>query len=139
MKKQQISAVILGIFVGLVLWLTVVGREPIHTNIFLFKPLHSFNNIIEQIKRYGIHGNFLGNILMFIPIGFLYPMAFSEDIGCTVVFGCVLTVSIECSQLILSYGFFEVDDIICNLLGAMIGWLMLKVTVLTLNKKSKMQ
>lgn len=61
------------------------------------------------------------NIVMFIPIGLLYRMIDNRFFRCFVI-GMLLTLTIEMSQLIFQRGLFELDDIIHNVLGCMIGY-----------------
>ena len=56
--------------------------------------------------------NFLGNILLFIPLGFFPPML--------LVLGIMVTV--EILQMLLLVGTCDVDDIILNAFGASIGY-----------------
>ena len=125
--KKQISAFLLGITVGIILWITLIGRERIHTDLFLFRPLHSFINLLDQIRKFGIHSNFLGNVLLFIPIGVLFPICFSNKLFSVLISGGLLTVSIETLQLLFSRGYFEVDDLVSNLAGAIIGFSMYRI------------
>ncbi|MCD8118818.1 MAG: VanZ family protein [Lachnospiraceae bacterium] len=68
--------------------------------------------------------NLVLNILLFVPLGFLLPLGWRRFrvFWKTSLFGLILTVMIECFQLIFSFGLFEMDDIFNNLLGAMIGY-----------------
>ena len=68
--------------------------------------------------------NIIFNILAFVPLGFLLPLGFKKldrfwKVYCI---GFLLTVLIECIQLFSGCGIFEVDDMINNLLGTMIGY-----------------
>lgn len=63
---------------------------------------------------------YLLNILFFIPYGFLFPR--KNNWKFVFVTALVLSVFIELSQFIFNLGWCEVDDVISNTLGAMIGW-----------------
>ena len=68
--------------------------------------------------------NLIGNVLVFIPFGFLLPKAYP---GCGKwwrVFYCAtgFVMCIEFYQLFSAFGAFDVDDIFLNVLGAMIGY-----------------
>lgn len=63
------------------------------------------------------------NILLFIPYGFVCAWNFT---GLRNFFVCTLTgfltsLGIECLQLITRRGVFQIDDILTNVLGSMIG------------------
>lgn len=63
---------------------------------------------------------YLLNILLFIPYGLLFPRKDNwERVFATAM---VLSLLIELSQFIFNLGWCEVDDVISNTLGAMIGW-----------------
>lgn len=60
------------------------------------------------------------NILFFIPYGILFP--WKDNRKRVFVTALVLSVFIELSQFVFNLGWCEVDDVISNTLGAMIGW-----------------
>ena len=62
------------------------------------------------------------NVLFFIPIGFLASLVIGKyKIIRSLLIGLLISETIECSQLILKRGTFDVDDIFNNTLGAVIG------------------
>ena len=63
---------------------------------------------------------YVQNILFFIPYGLLFP--WKDNWKRVFVTALILSVSIELSQFIFNLGWCEVDDVINNTLGAMIGW-----------------
>ena len=71
----------------------------------------------------GIRSNFLGNIVLFMPIGILLPIVIDNHkwywtVGAGFSFSCV----IEIIQFAFSRGCFDPDDVILNTLGAIIGY-----------------
>lgn len=68
--------------------------------------------------------NIILNICMFIPFGFLLPsgISFFRRFWKTYFAGLIFTVFIEGVQMLLSRGIFELDDIMNNTVGAMIGY-----------------
>lgn len=68
--------------------------------------------------------NIILNICMFVPLGILLPMGirFFRSFWKVALTGFLLTVFIEVSQLLLKRGMFELDDLMDNTLGAMIGY-----------------
>ena len=72
--------------------------------------------------------NIGGNICMFVPLGFFLRILFP---GCRRFWRCmaavtVIMTTVELCQLLTLRGFCEVDDVMLNLLGTAIGWLMVK-------------
>lgn len=68
--------------------------------------------------------NLILNILMFVPFGFLLPCMFRKCQKPWITFaaGAGFTLLIEAVQLVFRLGIFEVDDILNNFLGAVIGY-----------------
>ena len=63
------------------------------------------------------------NVVMFIPLGLLCPLVTKKrPLLWAVLFSCV----IEVSQLIGHRGVCETDDVLCNALGAVIGYVILR-------------
>ncbi len=64
------------------------------------------------------------NILLYIPLGYLLPFVFKpmrySVLACTVV-GFLCSCATEYTQLYYHIGYFQVDDIINNTLGCLIG------------------
>jgi len=67
--------------------------------------------------------NLLGNILLFIPLGFLLPLLIwrFRNIFLIVFTGFLLSVFYECTQLLTGIGIFDVDDMILNTSGTLVG------------------
>ena len=61
----------------------------------------------------------LQNILFFVPFGFLFPV---KNWKTVLISAVVFSVLIEAAQYIFGLGLCELDDVICNALGAMIGF-----------------
>ena len=97
-------------------------------NFELFKTIKLY---IRHWDNKGINsfGNLIGNIVAFIPLGYMLPRickASRHFIICMVqVFFLVL--GIELFQLLSAFGVFDVDDILLNCLGALAGYLFFKI------------
>lgn len=70
--------------------------------------------------------NIIGNIIPFIPMGFIIPMTFpsQRNIIKTMISCLLLICSIETLQLVFFLGSFDVDDIILNQLSCFIGFML---------------
>ena len=68
--------------------------------------------------------NIILNICMFVPLGFLLPLGLKcfQSFYLTALAGCLFTVVIEASQLYFHLGMFELDDLMNNTVGTMIGF-----------------
>jgi glycopeptide antibiotics resistance protein len=69
--------------------------------------------------------NSLGNVLCFIPFGFLMPFVFVKNNSFTKVFGAgiLLSIFIESMQFLLATGISDIDDVFFNACGAAGGYL----------------
>lgn len=73
------------------------------------------------------------NVILFIPFGFLEPLLAKLNWIKALISGVVFSLCIEEIQLAVvlvigySFRFIDVNDIICNTIGAMIGFFVFKV------------
>lgn len=93
----------------------------------LLMNLIPFKTIVDYISQgsYGVHfRNILGNIIPFVPMGFLIPMAFPSQrkITKTLILSLLIICSVEILQYVTFLGVFDIDDIILNLLSCFIGY-----------------
>lgn len=67
---------------------------------------------------------FVGNLIWFVPIGIFLSVGtgFRAGPGSTMFWGFTVSLSIECLQWLFDSGVSDVDDLILNTLGALIGW-----------------
>ncbi len=70
--------------------------------------------------------NIFGNIIAFIPCGFLLPVISRRCklMANSILVGFFISLLIEMTQFVFSVGSFDVDDMILNTLGAAIGAVM---------------
>jgi glycopeptide antibiotics resistance protein len=67
--------------------------------------------------------NLLGNILPFMPIGLLAPLVFrSVSWQKALLLGVVIGVSFEVMEVVFRVGIFDVDDVMLNAFGVMLGY-----------------
>lgn len=80
--------------------------------------------------------NLVLNVLMFCPIGFLLPftLSFFRDWRATYLAGFECTLLIEILQYVRKCGVFQTDDLLNNLLGAMIGFGGFQLVIFLKNK-----
>ena len=91
-------------------------------------PFRTIGTYISDLSFSIAFMNIFGNIIPFIPMGFLIPMAFpsQRNIIKTTISCFLLILSVEILQLILFLGSFDIDDIILNLLSCFIGFILFK-------------
>jgi len=106
-----------------------MGRFQYEENLLTLEPVFSTIKFIQgPNKMIDIVMIVLGNIIMFIPFGFLgwifpdlkklKPLIFSF-ISCIVI--------VEALQYFTRMGIFEVDDIILNTFGVYLGWVFCRI------------
>ena len=107
---------------------TYVEREY-HYNLIPFREIVRFYTYREIVgfKAYAL--NLFGNIIAFIPFGFMVPILNwrcrqMEKVACISFY---LSITIECIQFISRVGAFDVDDLILNTLGGILGYCVLCV------------
>jgi glycopeptide antibiotics resistance protein len=121
------------LYLVLLFWLLVVARVPGHAAVtFSWLPFSTtFHTIAEIINFYPVHPHLiamfwqqtLGNALLFVPWGILAPVCFASLRPVWSLRGAAfgLSLSFECLQYGLRLGMFDIDDLIFNLLGAIVG------------------
>lgn len=67
--------------------------------------------------------NLIGNIVLLVPIGFLVPFIYQNvKWKNSLLIAIIVGFTIEIMQVILGVGIFDIDDILLNALGVMIGY-----------------
>lgn len=89
-----------------------------------FVPFKTIRMYIRYADRLNSFENLAGNILAFVPFGVLFPIIRKRKSGLLDVFAnaLVLVLGIEIFQLFSAFGAFDVDDIILNCFGAVLGY-----------------
>lgn len=142
-KKLVIIFRVAGIVYGLVLiYVLFLHRIGIENRWTYTEYLNYMSNFIPFLSVYNLVTtpyfsssvifdflkNFVGNILLFIPWGFLLPLyfkrfqAFKQFIITTII----TILIIESIQLFAMLGAFDIEDILLNAFGACVGFLCCK-------------
>lgn len=110
-----------------------VGVDHLHRRIGTanFVPLHTIKLYLRWSNAYWSTINLVGNVVVFIPLGFLLPHAFKRLRGFlkTLSVSLLIILFIEGGQLLTGVGEFDVDDILLNALGALIGYIFYAIQV----------
>lgn len=106
--------------------------EKYRYNIVPFAEIKRFWNYREQLGTLSLLVNLAGNVICFMPFGFLLPVMTQRRIfhcGIVVVLCTALfSFGIELVQMVSRVGAFDVDDIILNTLGGLLGYIMMRIT-----------
>ena len=137
-KMQCAAAILLSLYIVVLLYFTVTGRyshEEYEYEIQFFTSYRwFFRHNEEQMLR-----QLLINLVMLMPVGFLLPIIINvkHKYLVTMALSLLLTVFIETMQLIMKCGEFEIDDIINNFVGAVMGMLIYMLLNRIIQKREK--
>lgn len=103
-------------------------------------PLRSIGPQLTHINEWWALKNILGNIIVFMPFGCLFPLAYPRGKGLVRMFVIAVfsILLIEIFQLITMLGAFDIDGIILNVLSILIGYILI-VSLQLLYFKGKYQ
>lgn len=129
-KRKDFPAALLGICVALILWITILSREKLIGTPIKYSLFHALISFLRDILRGRFSANFLGNIVLFVPVGFLLPFVDGKEKWYWIIgFGFCFSLLIETIQLITARGCFDPDDIILNTIGTAIGYGIYRVVI----------
>jgi len=101
---------------GIINWEFLATKPTDIVDLFMYTFTDSFKNLI-------------GNIVIFIPLGLLYPLCRKKKVGFIEALLVILssTVAIEVIQFFfLTSRRADIDDVILNLIGGLMGYLIYK-------------
>jgi glycopeptide antibiotics resistance protein len=133
--NRKIIIIIFILYSMLILWEMFLGPYRTKTtemgyNLFPLKSIFYFfeNYSKESLETFLI--NITGNIAFFIPFGFFLPLIFKGMNGLLKI--SLLTIGIifflEIMQMVLKVGYFDIDDILLNWIGIIIGYFICKMS-----------
>jgi glycopeptide antibiotics resistance protein len=137
-KKRElilrISKILFFMYLILMIWQLFLGPYRSYSvvrryNIYPFNTIMNYFMNSDKFSFHIIFINLVANIVTFIPLGFFTSLLFKRlNKVITITIFSVLTVtSIEAMQFIFNVGVFDVDDIILNTLGCVIGFTFYKI------------
>lgn len=97
-------------------------------NLVLFREIRRFWNYRDQVGLFAMFTNLFGNVIIFMPFGFFMPMA-SKYRSCfsAVFYSFGLSLCVETFQLLTRVGSFDVDDLLLNTVGGLVGYVIFAV------------
>lgn len=150
-ENKTIAYIVCAAYALGVLYFTLFSRRPTGDNKVNFMLFYSFYRSLKypiywhEYARYLLAGQYdkvftttkpletaLLNVLLFIPMGYILPVYLdAKKNRMKLIVGCAATCSlcIEIIQTITSLGWFDVDDLFCNVVGSIIGFLMYRIAV----------
>lgn len=91
-------------------------------NLYIHSIFHGTLDINIPLKNLG------GNLILFLPMGIYLPLFIKRinKMGIYVITMSVILLLIEVTQVVSRRGSFDIDDLILNMLGAVIGFIIWK-------------
>ncbi|MEI5906721.1 VanZ family protein [Bacillus spongiae] len=91
-------------------------------------PLNTISDYIVTFERFHFRiltDNFFGNIIAFMPFGFLVPILWTklQKLRSVALLSAFFSLTIEVVQYITKLGACDIDDIILNTAGGIVGYL----------------
>ena len=89
-----------------------------------------FQDLISIYKHipYDMAEGYILNVLLFVPYGYLLPFIKKKPfLKQTVLCSFLLSLCIELLQFLFKRGIFDIDDLICNTVGGLIGGTMIRI------------
>lgn len=104
-----------------------ISAVPFGTNYNLI-PFKSIGEQLEHFSEGWARFNLMGNIIPFAPFGFLLPMVSEKETTLLKVLrdGFLFVLFAEIFQFFTRLGTFDVDDIILNMSGVFVGYLLIR-------------
>ena len=99
--------------------------QEYHCNLELFKEIRRFWTYRAQLGMKAVIQNIVGNVLIFVPFGFFMPMASRyRSFLTTAFYGFGISLCVEIFQLLTRVGSFDVDDLLLNTIGGIVGYIL---------------
>lgn len=106
-----------------------LGRIPSDTYHYNLEPFTEIKRCLRHVSDLGVFYvtlNLLGNVVCLMPLGFVLPVLSDRRWGAfrITVISFLSSVLIEMLQLVTKLGSCDVDDIIMNTLGGLLGYIL---------------
>lgn len=108
------------------------GRAPgteMRYNLVPFTEIRRFLTYREQLGLRAVFLNVYGNVLGFLPFGLILPLLHRHfrRLPRTVAVCFLFSCGVEVTQLLTRRGSCDIDDMILNTLGGLIGYLLFRI------------
>jgi glycopeptide antibiotics resistance protein len=130
-RMLNLAIFIIGILYALIMGLLLFwrGHDPVyHYNLIPFQTikLYIVNRAYFDLGTW--ISNLFGNIVMFIPLGIIIPTLNNRFLKILLFLTAIIAIllAVELLQMVMKVGSFDVDDVILNTIGAIIGFIFTK-------------
>lgn len=106
-------------------------------NLIPFATINRYFRFFEYFTFINWFLNIFGNIIIFIPFGFLLPIitTYFNRLWKVLSITLIVTISVEMIQYVTKVGELDIDDVILNTLGSIVGYIMYKIMVKIFTKE----
>ena len=106
-----------------------IGYHHYQYNLTPFQEIRRFIIYRDAVSVPLFIVNLLGNLMILAPLGFLLPVIRMKKTGPgrILINACLISLSIELLQLVSKVGVFDVDDLMLNTAGSLIGYLVYRM------------
>lgn len=123
-RKLIYSAFVL--YVLALIFITILSRTSRDFYNYQFVPFYSYYKVLCYADSTYLCPEILLNIILFIPLGVISGIL-SWKLKTITLLGFLMTFFIELSQLIFRCGYCETDDLISNMIGCWLGYMLTNV------------
>ena len=141
-NRRKLHIALFAAYCALMLWL-LFGRagyvdgipysQQMKANLIPFRTLKLFFRLLSHHRPALVRAaiiNLAGNVIMFIPLGLFLPLVFPKlrKVWRTLLCVALIISTVELAQLFTLVGSCDIDDLILNLCGASLGYLLYHLT-----------
>lgn len=110
------------------------GYSTYRYNLVPFEEIRRFIIYRDYVSTGAFILNLIGNLLVFSPVGFLIPIwrkwrRKSTGFIRIIIYTFLFSLCIETLQLATKVGVFDVDDLMMNSVGGLIGWIFYEIAL----------
>ena len=111
-------------------WFGREEHEEYRYNLTLFQEIGRYYGLGVRTGSWNLFlWNVIGNICVFMPLGIFLPRLFKRcrNLFFVIVLSLELSLLVEVVQLVTRVGSFDVDDLLLNTIGGILGYIIYKV------------
>ncbi|MGN0143262.1 MAG: VanZ family protein [Roseburia sp.] len=147
-KKRRLAVAILFVLYFVVLFYFLFFSEEMgrtyterayHYNLIPFREIKRFIHYRETLGMRSVLLNIVGNVVAFMPFGTFLPVfvAPGRKFWFTALYSFELSLLVETLQLIGKVGSFDVDDLLLNTVGGMLGYGLYRIIMYFWNRRKE--
>lgn len=138
-RMTLLMRILLGVYVAVMIWLLFIFRRlslvdytapylpQLSYNLLPFETITYFAQVIRTSpypeRVLSVYANLLGNVVMFIPLGFFlaYFIPACRKAGRCALAALLIMLAVELTQFFTLLGSLDFDDLLLNTVGALLG------------------